>query len=136
MSDETADHGTKAGKPDMVRIDVRSVLVLIMTLGTVALVGLLVSAMLGQPFEPNDDLIWFTKLRRQSFSELPFSAAWMLSSPFYRPFAEIVLKGMYVLFGMDLAAYRMVQFFCFLALSWLGYIVVRQLRLPTNWSSC
>ncbi|WFU43684.1 hypothetical protein QA640_15335 [Bradyrhizobium sp. CB82] len=115
------------------RIEPRAALLTVMAIGTVLLAGLLFYVMLKQPFEPNDDLIWFTKLRKQSFWELPLSPAWILQSPFYRPVAEIFLKSLYLLFGMELAPYRWVQFAAFLLLMWLGFVVVRQLRLP--WES-
>ncbi|WP_368507568.1 hypothetical protein [Bradyrhizobium lupini] len=127
------------GRIDMVRpqlpsfpeqINLRSVLLAIMAVGTIGLTWLLLNTMMKQPFEPNDDLIWFTKLRHQSFLELPLSAAWMLSSPFYRPVAEIFLKSLYAIFGMERAGYRAVQFGCFLLLMWLGYLSFRKLRLP------
>ncbi len=113
-------------------VDLRVTLLVLMTAGTALLACLLLAAMLRQPFEPNDDLIWFTKLRRQGFSDLPLSAAWMVSSPFYRPIAEGFLKGLYVIFGMNLSAYRIFQFLCFILLVGLGSIATRQLRLPAE----
>jgi hypothetical protein len=111
------------------QLDFRRLALTIMTFGTLALAALLLWAMLQQTFEPTDDLIWFTKLRQQTYAELPFSAAWMLSSPFYRPVAEVLLKTLYTLFGMDRTPYRLIQFATIVLLIGIGYVVLRRLRV-------
>lgn len=101
----------------------------LMALGTLVLSGLLLFVMLKQPFERTDDLIWLTKLRGNSFLELPLSPAWLVGSPFYRPFAEFFLKVLYMAFGFNPTPYRYVQFAVFLLLVLLSFQIVRRLGL-------
>jgi hypothetical protein len=133
MGEKAANDTVNAGwsylRDRVGRIDLRTVALIVMTAGTLILAVLFLQAMLTQPFEPNDDLIWFTKLRSQSFLDLPLSPAWILESPFYRPAAEIFLKALYSLFGMDLTAYRLAQFGCFVLLIGFSLVVVRRLNL-------
>jgi hypothetical protein len=113
-------------------VDVAAAARLIMLCGTLLLVAYFLLAMLKQPFESVDDLIWLTKLRKQSFAELPFSAAWMVNSGFYRPVAEIGLKALYSICGLDLTAYRFIQFGFFIILIGVSLIVVRRLGLASE----
>jgi hypothetical protein len=113
------------------RIDLRSVMLVVMSVGTAILLALFLYVMLRQPFEPTDDLIWLSKLRSQSFLDLPLSSAWMVPSVFYRPVAEAFLKALYSMFGLNLTPYRWTQFAIFVVMIGLGGVVLRQLRL--NW---
>jgi hypothetical protein len=114
------------------KLDPRRIAAGFMLVGTVILAVLFLRAMLKQPFEPIDDLIWLTKLKRTSFGELAFSPTWR-QAPFYRPVADIFLKSLYSSFDMDLRLYRWTQFGCFIVLVLLCAKIFRQLRLP--WES-
>lgn len=134
MTDKVSDALITAEAPSLYRhplaaTGVANAILAIMAIGTVVWLGLLLAAMLRQPFEAVDDLIWLSKLRSDSFLDLPLSPAWMLKSQFYRPVAEFVLKCLYALFGLNPAPYRYVQFAVFLLLMGLSLRVVRNLGL-------
>jgi hypothetical protein len=111
------------------KVNAENVILGLMAVGTLVLSGLLLFVMLKQPFERTDDLIWLTKLRGNSFLELPLSPAWLVGSPFYRPVAEFFLKVLYTAFGFNPTPYRYVQFAVFLLLVVLSLQVVRRLGL-------
>lgn len=100
-----------------------------MVTGTVVILGGLLAAMIEQPFEHVDDLIWLSKLRSESFAAIPLSAAWMDKSNFYRPVAELLLKILYSVFGLHPVPYRFVQFAALLTLLWSSWTIVRRLEL-------
>ncbi|MBR1130045.1 hypothetical protein [Bradyrhizobium iriomotense] len=134
MTDKVSDELITAEVPprrrrSLAAAGLANTILAVMAIGTVVWLGLLLAAMLRQPFEATDDLIWLAKLRSDSFFALPLSPAWMLQSPFYRPVAEFVLKCLYSLFGLNPTPYRYVQFAIFLLLLGLSLQVVRRLGL-------
>ena len=91
------------------RLDARKVTIACMAVGTLVLLGGLLAAMIEQPFEHVDDLIWLSKLRNESFAAIPFSPAWMDKSNFYRPIAELLLKILYSAFGLHSVPYPLLS---------------------------
>ena len=88
--------------------------------------------MVQEPFESVDDLLWLTKLRKESFAEIPFASAWLDTSPFYRPGAELMLKSLFSMFGLHLIAYRIVQFLTFLGLIAVSRSILARLNLASE----
>ena len=108
---------------------IQRLLVPTMAAGTIVLLAALLITMIREPFESVDDLLWLTKLRKESFADIPLTAAWLDTSPFYRPGAELMLKSLFSAFGLQLFAYRAVQFLALLGLIAASRLVLARLAV-------